>query len=363
MGKLVFKKTVFMMIAPHCMQVCAASNLQLNIRADVYSEPVSIQSFTDGWHQPLRPHSERAFAQGEITLGAEDHYYRYGLLWRYDYLLSFSPDMARLYHQYANQRTIEPDQQFDLQLDANHLEAYGVYVAKAWQVMPDWQLWTGVSLLKGQHIVEGQFFGLVASKSAVRNIDRIRSIQSQISYVYDEPQLYEDELGWHPASPQGEGIGLNFAIEGAFSPAWSLKADVRDAWGMMYWRDMPRTAYRLQFDDQKNPPHDLLGQLSIDRHYQQRLPWRAHSQLIYQPVDHAWHADLQMTANRTGELWQAGLYRSTGANLVGLHVEPQTGALGLSLKNRNFSVFYLTDHLNTNQAHRISLMIQGSHTW
>ena len=358
-----FKKILCVITALQSMQVCATPNLKLSIRADAYSEPVSIEAFTNGWQQPLSPQSNRAFAQGEITLGAEDQHYRYGLLWRYDYLLSFSPDMARLYHQYANQKTIEPDQQFDLQLDANHLEAYGLYVAKAWQVLPDWQLWTGVSLLKGQHLVEGQFSGLIASKTAVRNIDRIRSIQSQIGYVYDEPQLYEDELGWRPASPQGEGVGLNFAIEGAFSSAWSLKADVRDAWGMMYWRDMPRTAYRLQFDDQKNPPHDLRGQLSIDRRYQQQLPWRFNSQLMYQPVTQPWQADIQMTANRTGELWQAGAYRSIGAQLVGLHVEPQTGAFGLSLKNRHFSVFYLTDQINTNQAHRISLMIQSSHTW
>lgn len=358
-----FKKILCVTALLLPMQVYATSDLQMSIRVDAYSEPVSIQSFTDGWHHLLSPRSERAFAQGEITLGAEDQQYRYGLLWRYDYLLSFSPDMARLYHQYANQRTIEPDQQFDLKLDANHLEAYGLYVSKAWQVLPDWRLWTGASLLKGQHLVEGQFSGFVATKAAVRNIDRIRSIQSQIGYAYDEPQLYEDELGWQPASPEGEGIGLNFAIEGKFSPTWSLKADVRDAWGKMYWRDMPRTAYRLQFDDQKNPPHDLRGQLSIDRRYQQRLPWRINSQLMYEPIAQPWQADIQMTANRTGELWQAGAYRSIGAQLVGLHVEPQTGAFGLSIKNRNFSVLYFTDHLNTNQAHRVSLMIQGSHTW
>lgn len=354
---------IFAVLCSQALQAIAASSLQLNIRADVYSEPVSIQAFTDGWQHPLSAGSERAFAQGEITLGAESPQYRYGLLWRYDYILAFSPDMARLYHQYATQSTVEPDQEFDLHLEANHLEAYGVYVSKGWQLAADWKLWTGVSLLKGQHIVEGQFAGFAASKAAIRNIDRIRLIQAGIGYVYDQPQLYEDELGWNPSAPQGEGIGLNFALEGTIAEQWQFKADVHDAWGGMYWRNMPRTAYTLQFDDQKNPPHDLRGQLGVDRRYRQRLPWRADAQLIYQPLGQQWHADLQVYANRTGELWQAGLYRDLGSQLIGVHIEPESHSLGVSLKHRNFSLFYLTDHLNTNQAHRASLNIQATHSW
>lgn len=363
MGDVMFKPVLLCLLLLWSISVRAATNLQLNIRVDAYSEPVPIQAFTDDWIHALREGGERAFAQGEVSLGAKNEQYAYGLLWRYDYLLSFTPDMARLYHQYANQNTVEPNQTFDLHLNASHVEAYGVYAAQKWQVLPDWSLWTGLSILQGQHIVEGQFSGCAASKMAIKNIDRIKLIQTGIDYVYDRPALHEDELGWNPAAPEGEGFGLNLALNGKISPNWRFKTEVRDLMGYMYWRKMPRTAYQLHFDDQKNPPHDLRGQLNIAQNYRQRLPWQANTQLIYQPEGATWRTDVQVSANRVGQLWQIGAYQSWRGYEFGVHVEPQSHAVGLSFKNQYLQLFYLTDHLNSNQAHRLSLGLSGVYYW
>jgi hypothetical protein len=47
----------------------------------------------------------------------------------------------------------------------------------------------------------------------------------------------------------------------------------------------------------------------------------------------------------------------------GIHFEPQTHALGLSIQHDYFGVKYIADNLNTNQAKRMGAQLFAQYQW
>ena len=89
----------------------AQEQLYYQVRADVYSEPLSIKSFTDDWSDPNFKSGKNAFAHGLMQLGVKQGAWDLSWIWRYDYLLRFSKDTAKLYYQIKNEKPIDANTQ------------------------------------------------------------------------------------------------------------------------------------------------------------------------------------------------------------------------------------------------------------
>ena len=344
--------------------VAAVEKTSYQFQADLYSEPLPIKSFIDDWEHPNLKAGKVAFAQGHMELRHQHEQLQYGMVWNYDYLLKFTPDTARLYYQIQNDLPLDSNKNYDLSINAQHIETVGFRLGKVWQYNPDWQFTTGISLLQGRHFLVGDIAGQgVTGAAAQKMIDQVRSVQANINYYYDKPALHEDELGWQPKAPNGYGLALDIAIAGQLTHELRMDVNIRNALGYMWWDKVPNTKYQASYIPERLPSFDIQGQLKDSELLSQHIPYQFEANLAYQALEQPWVFSVSTLANQYKQLWQLnGVYQQPSYQL-GLHVEPQTTSYGLSLQHKNIGFRYMADQLNTNQAKRLSTSLYAMYAW
>lgn len=344
----------------------AQTDTKLIVQADVYSEALSIDSFTDNWRGSPLKKGDTAFAQGKIELRQEQDAFQYGIVWQYDYLLHFTPDTARLYYQVQNKLPLTPNAQYDLLIKANHIESVGFRFGYTFELNQDWQLNTGLNILKGRKLLQGDLTGFGQTNSAQNTQDLLNTVdnlQANIDYNYSKPALKEGTLGWNPDAPTGYGVSIDMMLTGLITPELKFIFAMNNLYGRMRWDDVPNTRYDANYELNRLPHFNVTGQLSQGKKLTQKLPYRIDSSLTYQPNQSPWSASASLYANELMQLWQVSAYRDFAEYKVGLHAEPQTETFGLSVGKKNFGIQYMTDDLNTNHAKRMSLGLYGLYQW
>jgi hypothetical protein len=342
----------------------AKSSTTFSVEAEAYSQAVSIDAFTDDWKDPHFESGDHAFAQGRVQLTQQYKELQYALFWRYDYLLSFSPDTAKLYYEYANHLNPADHQKYNLNIRVNQLEALGFYVGSTKNIYKNWKLSYGINMLKGQHMIQGSMDGSALTKKGTDLQDTAKQLLAHLDYFYDEPQLHEEELGWTPDQDSGLGASIDLHLLGFFHPEWLLDLRMRDLGGKMYWDDAPRTQYNLRYDVDTRPLYDINGQLSNQQSLWQKIPWRVDIGLTFKPsAAPSIYTDVQLQINSINSLYQLGIYKNYLDHMVGLKIEPQTKSFGIDVEHHGYGFRYLTDRLNSNQAHREIFYFYSKHDW
>ncbi len=347
-----------LLIASYCH---AQEQLYYQVRADVYSEPLSIKSFTDDWSDPNFKSGKNAFAHGLMQLGVRKDAWDFSWIWRYDYVLRFSKDTAKLYYQIKNEKLIDGNTQYDLQLEAQHVDTVGSRFAYTWQVAPNWSLTTGATALIGRHYVDGQVNALAQTTDQAQLMDRVKWLNGQIDYSYDQPALKEDKMGWKEQANKGYGFALDASIAGTIANNFKVHINIQDALAYLYWQDAPYTRYKINYDQDMRPRFDIQGKFNTYKQYTQRLPYKVYTDMIYQS-NQPWSVGLSSISNEYMSLWQMNAYWDAILKW-GVHYEPQTHAVGLSIQHHNFGLKYITDDLNTNQAKRMGAQLFAQHRW
>ena len=338
----------------------ATENRAFKLTINAYSAPVSIHAFTSDWHDQLKS-GDTAFLHGLAELSTENKQRKLSLIWRYDYLLDFNESTARLYHAYKNDYLPTSNSIYPLAINANYSESYGIKWLQKFRFRQNIEFGLGVSLLKGYKITDGQLSGQSLFKNSGFDIKDIQQTNMDIHYYYDEPQLHEDQLDWHPQNPSALGFSLDTAISWQISPKLTLNAYIIDLYGRLYWRDIPTTQYNLSCQC-STFQHNIEGQLAIAEKYTQHLLPRSTIQLIYTSPQN-WLTELNTAIDQQTTLVQGafGYQYSTWQSL--LLIEPQTRAFGMELRHPNWHLRWLTDDLNTNQAHRMGLSLGVNQRW
>lgn len=342
----------------------ATEQTRFLVQADLYSEPLPIKSFIDDWQDPHFKTGKVAFAQGRIELRHQHNQWQYSLLWDYDYLIEFTPDTARLYYQIQNDLPLDSTTQYNLAINAQYVESMGFRLGRVWQFQPEWQISTGISLLKGRHFLQGSFEGQGTTGDFQQKIlDQIHAVHAGLNYYYDKPALHEDELGWNPKTPLGYGLALDLEIAGKFTPEFGINVNVRNALAYMWWDKAPNSAYRASYESERLPSFDIQGKLDDDKTLTQRIPYQFETSLYYQPITQPLSFSITNLINPYAGLWQLNSFYQLSTCQLGFHLEPQTSSYGLSLQHKNFGIRYMTDDLNTNQARRLSAALYAMYDW
>ena len=344
----------------------AQKETTLIMQADVYSQPLSINSFTDNWQGSPLKNGDTAFAQGKMELRQEQDSFQYGIVWQYDYLLHFTPDTAKLYYQIQNELPLTPNSKYDLLIKANHIESQGFRFGYTFELNQNWQLNTGLNILKGRELLEGDLSGFGQTNNAQNTqelLNTVNNLQANIDYNYSKPALKEETLGWNPKAPIGYGVSVDMMLKGLITPELKFIFAMNNLYGQMRWNKVPNTRYDLNYELNRLPHFDVTGQLSQKSSLTQKLPYRIDSSLTYQPNQSPWSASASVYANELIDLWQVSGYRDISGYKLGLHAEPQTQTFGISVGKKNFGIQYMTDALNTNHAKRMSLGLYGLYQW
>lgn len=368
-----FKKISILSIA--CVSsVSHADNeqhqIQFDLNASLYSPTQSIVSFTDDWEKPLDS-GDTAFAHGRVAVNVQpkQQNWQYGVDFRYDYLLKFDQKTAEFYHHYKNKQKLQNGENYPIKIDANHSQRLGVHFGKQWQVQPNWQITANANLWQGQKVVDGYVQGNVQTieNPLVVNklIDQVHRANLAIDYFYDQPALKEEGLDWYPKKPDGYGYSFDIGVKGELGKNTKMAVNFYDIFGKMHWKNAPTTKYDFRYDiDRPNGKndYDLLGKLdNYDK--TQNLTWYATSQIEHQ-INQNWQVGLHSEFNKYHDLHKIAVsYQpNLSIQITGL-LEPQTHAVGLAVRSKNFGVQWLTDSLNTNKAKRTNVALSAHYAW
>ena len=350
-----------------------ANEVATEIMITAHSPAQPIAAFIKEWDAPLES-GKHAYAQGRMAVEVRpaDSAISYGLGWRYDYLMRFNQDTANLYWQYKNKQIPNNDQTYPIYLEAKHNERIGVNIGFTQHIAPNWQLTAYANLWKGLHTLEGDVVGTLTSQAAlegeaVKNIDRLNSIKTDLNYYYDKPALGEEDLNWYPDKPTGYGYSVDIQLAGQITDKTALMLRGYDVLGRMHWRDMPSTEYVLDYDVNRRPTNDTRGQLDTNNIIQ-TLPWRIEGSLSHQLTD-KWQLGAHAQASDIESLYQlsAGYKLDNPAMPIPIVVtgliEAQTQALGIAIDSKYGGIKLLTDDINAEKAKRSEISLYGRYNW
>lgn len=355
------KNLIFLTLLP---SVCfAEKSAQFSLNAELYSDPVSVHAFLNDWDSPHLEKGKNAFASGKMKLETQQDHWTMGWVWSYDYQLRFSEDMAKLYYQITNDQLIDANSSYALELEAQHVDTVGTRFGYEWDIYPNWTVVTGATALIGRHYVDGTFQARGQTTNMPELMDRVSWLNGHLNYSYDQPALKEDELGWNGKTDKGYGYALDLGLKGKIGKNWDLYFQAEDIFSYLYWDNAPFTKYSITYDQNSRPRMDLSGQLSKTKQYKQKLPFKISSEITYTSDVNPWSISLSSFSNQYLTLAQLNGFWQTAPLKYGIHIEPQTHSLGVSVQHKNFGLKYLTDDLATNDAHRFSTYLYAQYFW
>ncbi|AXQ23462.1 hypothetical protein BEN71_15915 [Acinetobacter wuhouensis] len=355
------KNLIFLMLLPSfCF---AEQSAKFSLNAELYSDPVSVHAFLNDWDSPRLEKGKNAFASGKMKLETQHDHWTMGWVWSYDYQLRFSEDMAKLYYQIKNDQLIDANSNYALELEAQHVDTVGARFGYDWDINSDWKIVTGLTALIGRHYVDGEFQAQGQTSNMPELMDRVKWLNGHLNYSYDEPALKEDELGWNGQTNKGYGYALDLGVKGKLAKNWDIAVQAEDIFSYLYWDNAPFTKYSIRYDQNSRPRMDLAGQLSKTKQYTQKLPYKISSEITYSRNDQPWSLSLTSFSNQYLTLVQMNGFWQYASLKYGVHIEPQTQSLGVSVQHKNFGLKYLTDDLATNDAHRFSTYLYAQYFW
>lgn len=340
-----------------------AEQIEYRVNADLYSQPIAIQSFLDDWQDPKLRSGNNAFAHGKMQLGLQQGNWNYAWVWRYDYVLNFSHDLAKLYYQIENDQPIDADQRYYLKLNAAHVDAVGTRFAYDWSLQDNLTLTTGLTALIGRHYVDGNFQGAGQTTQMQELLERVDWLNASLNYSYDKPALKEENMGWDAGANRGYGYALDVGLAGRLFDRVDIRLHAEDIFSYLYWKNAPYTQYELKYDQDQRPRFDIQGKLGVHKRYNQRLPYKITSSINYAPASSLWKAGISTLSNEYLTLYQLNVFHQFTLGELGIHYEPQSRAYGLSFEHENIGFKYLTDNLNTNRAHRMGAYLYARYQW
>lgn len=336
-----------------------ADTLSFSARADAFSDPVSIDAFTSGWHGQLRPGDDAAL-HARMELRNDDGPWHLAWRWRYDYQLEFAPGIAELYHAIQNHLPVETGRRYPLDIRAYHVERHGPALGYRFDKQP-FQLELSLNLYQGLELIDGQTHGHAAFISTQPASDQLNDLLTHIDYRYSTPELHEEELDWHPQQPNGWGYGLDVAAQWVLPTRTALDFRVDDLLGIIRWRQTPETAVDLRCDCTL-PNYDLNGGLNVRRHYTQRLkPWLELN--ATQPLTGDWLLGARLLNDTWLTSHQLGILHQDQSRQFGLWYEPDYHAWRLSYEQPHVRLSWTADSLDTSEAHRLSVDITLFGRW
>lgn len=336
-----------------------ADTLSFSTRAEAFSDPVSIDAFTSGWHDQLSPGDDAAL-HARMELRNDHGPWHVAWRWRYDYQLEFSPGTAELYHAVQNHLPVEAGRRYPLDIRAYHVERHGPAIGYRVERQP-FQLELSLILYQGLELTDGQTQGHAAFVSEQPASDQLNDLLMHVNYRYSAPELHEEELDWNPKSPDGWGYGLDVTAQWLLPTGTRLNLQVDDLIGAMRWRKTPETVIDLRCDCTL-PDYDLNGGLAIRRQYTQRL-----KPLLEFTAQHPLTDHWQLHARLLNDTWltshQFGILHQRQSRQFGVWYEPAYRAWRLSYEQPHVRLSWTADNLDTSEAHRLGVDIALFSHW
>ncbi|MBT3472348.1 MAG: hypothetical protein HOL04_01040 [Gammaproteobacteria bacterium] len=323
-----------------------------------YSESVPLAELINHWEGENRG-GDTALIQNRAEIGVHNAEWQIGLLHRYDYYLSFTPESAEFYYQKQNGLLDDPARVYQLDLEGFHFEATGLMAA---YTIP---LAEGVKMgLRGEYL-EGHNFRItdLHATGNLAVLENWRSIQDlRFRQEYRGHDALLERLGV-PERSSADGKGGTFSVDFELEQGpWHGKFALDDLVGIIRWNRAVVTTLHMEQGGHNTwfpvfPDNGRIMEIS------QQLPLQIRGEVDYQ-VAPQWSAHGRWRSIRDHDFYQIGLsWKPRTWFETGLMVEPVVGAVGVEVEMPWTTVALTSDATQLSNARYLSVGVRLNVDW
>jgi hypothetical protein len=338
----------------------AASEYQpyADIQSITYSQPISIASMLGEWNPPFKG-GDRALTYNKAELGVMGNGWQLGVFKRYDYLLTFSRQTARLYYLTDNHLPLEPGTQFPLRIEAHQQLSRGLRLGFNRRLSASLKIGLAASYLQGQALIDGKLKGN-ALVTAATDYD----FQFDTDYTYSRDVLFER----HVRAPQGDGYSLDLKLDWQANERLHGQLGIVDLIAKIYWNNAPYTtatassATKTYDEDGYVRYQPSISGYESNQDFVQDLPRK-----IFLSAQYQWSRDRELLAEvqdlsiRRFTSIGMGWRQSADSRLQALY-NITARALSLRYLHKQLRLEVGSDHWDVNQARYFVLQIGYNHS-
>ncbi len=209
-----------------------------------FSEIAPIKQLLDDLKGAPVSDGDVAFTHNQFELGYRRGGWELGYFHRYDYVLNFNSDTARLVYLDKNDIPIEKREHFVVDLQPNHVRSKGLGLGYRFAPRPQVQAAIRLNYLQALEMTEGELSG------EVEILDDGYRADLQLNYAYSRDAL----LGREEERVKGHGVSLDFDLRWPYGESATLQFSGRDAFSWIRYRQLTytravATTNTISFDD------------------------------------------------------------------------------------------------------------------
>lgn len=325
------------------------------IESSSYSEAMPIKQLVNDLKGPKINDGDFAYTHNQFEIGHRWGAFELAIFWRYDYFLTFSPDTAWLFYLDKNVDSDDrPDlelKNYDVRLNANHIESQGVAIGYSFYVLPELAIKTRLNYFNSGNMTNGSLTGNITTSSD----DYSGTLYLDYAYKHDSLLDREEE------SILGQGVGIDIDVFWQLTDKLSLYVQGRDVFSYIEWRDVTYTKAtaitdRVSYDE--NGTINVIPNISGVEGYRnqtQKLPNRYLLDLNY----HLENWQLAVQWYRYDNYNFPRLKLGTREKVINWHVgyDLKTNAVELGLEHSNINFKVKSERLDLSNAHDFSLSL------
>jgi hypothetical protein len=321
-----------------------------------YSQAAPIeQMIHDLGGTPLKS-GKFAFTHNQFEVGLRKKDFEFSYFYRYDYYLKFNNDTAQLSYLLKNDIPLPKNKRYKVYLQANHLRAWGLAIAKQIEVSDTASVKARLNYLQADKTTDGYLKGYLQS------LDDGYQTQLYLDYGYSRDTL----LKRHEEPTEGHGLSLDIDIIWQATDKIKLSLLGRDIASYIKYRDLTYTQANANTDTisyNQNGAIDAkptVSGIERNRNQSQKLPSRL--ELIGE-------YSLTQQDGITAELFsydyqlfpRIGYTQKKPAYYWRLDYDLRTQALGIGIGRQNISFSLRSDSLKLEAAQVVEISIIGTY--
>ena len=321
-----------------------------------YSEAMPIKQLINDLKGPDITNGNFAYTHNQFEVGHRWQAFELALFWRYDYFLTFSPDTAWLFYLDNNNKSADSQKDYNVRLNANHLESQGAAIGYSFYLLPELAVKTRLNYFNSGSMTYGSLTGDITTTID----DYSGTLELDYSYKHDSIFNRPEE------SISGEGLGIDIDVFWQFTKRFSAYLQGRDVFSYIKWDDVTYTKAtaitdRVSYDT--NGSIHVIPNISGINGYRdqiQRLPHRYLLDLNYHLEN--WQLSVQWYRYDTYNFPRIML--GSRQKVVDWHVgyDLKTNAVEFGLEHTNINFKVKSERLDLSEAHDFSVNLSVKYT-
>ena len=330
------------------------------IESNSYSDAMPIKQLINDLKGSKIKDGDFAGTHNQFEIGHRWGAFEVALFWRYDYFLTFSPDTAWLFYldnnvdsnnTNSNPQTNLELKNYDVRLNANHIESQGAAIGYSFYLLPELAVKTRLNYFNSSDMTKGSLSGNITTSAD----DYTGTLNLDYAYKHDSLLNREEE------SISGQGVGLDIDIFWQVTDKMSLYVQGRDVFSYIEWSDVTYTeataiTNRVSYDE--NGLINVIPNISGIEGYRnqiQRLPNRYLFDLNY----HLENWQLAVQLYRYENLNFPRLKFGSREKVINWHVgyDLKTNAVEFGVEHSNVSFKIKSEQLDFSEAHDFALSL------